>query len=74
MPRKAQLDAFHWHEALDRAMLAFEFFNERVERHPAVQATQDLKRQAEAISRQMFQLYQALGEKTSEKGPRGQAD
>ncbi len=58
MPKK--LDQFHWHEALDRSMLAFEFFEERVHEHPAVQRTPKLKREAKQISERLFRLYQTI--------------
>ena len=57
-------DPFHWHEALDRSLLAFEFFDERVAQHPAVQQSPELRREAEEIASRMFKLYQALGSKT----------
>ena len=66
MPR-AKVDQFHWHEALDRSMLAFEFFDERVRQHPAIEGTKDLKREADEIADRLFRLYQALGEKTLRK-------
>ena len=61
MARRIELDEFHWHEALDRSLLAFEFFDERVRQHPAIEQTKELQREAQAISDRMFQLYQSLG-------------
>ena len=62
--KRKRLDAFHWHEALDRSLLAFEFFTERVAEHDAVQSDKNLRVKAEKISGQMFDLYQKLGAKT----------
>ena len=58
---KTKLDEFHWHEALDRSLLAFEFFEERVREHPAVEQTPQLARDAKEISERLFRLYQTLG-------------
>ncbi len=63
------LTPFHWHEALDRALLAFEFFDERVAQHPAILATEELTREAEEIRERMFRLYQTIG--TRALGTRG---
>jgi hypothetical protein len=65
--RPPKLDEFHWHEALDRAYLAFEFFNERVADHAAVQSKPELKRDAEEIADRMFRLYQSLGATTLDR-------
>jgi len=62
--KRKQLDRFHWHEALDRSFLAFEFFMERVAEHAAIQSDKKLRKKAETISEQMFDLYQMLGAKT----------
>ncbi len=59
-----KLDEFHWHEALDRSFLAFEFFNEKVAEHVAVRSTKELKREAADIAHRLFRLYQELGRKT----------
>lgn len=59
-----KLDPFHWHEALDRSLLAAEFFSENVARHAVVRSQARLRREAEAISERMFQLYQSLGAMT----------
>jgi hypothetical protein len=64
MPRKKRIDQFHWHEALDRSLLAFEFFDQYVRQHSAVQASKKLKRETAEIADRMFRLYQALGEKS----------
>jgi len=62
--RPSNLDGFDWHEALDRSLLAFEFFQERVEEHDAVRSSKKLRQQAKEISERMFRLYQALGAMT----------
>ncbi len=59
-----KLDEFHWHEALDRSFLAFEFFSENVAEHVAICSSKQLKRDAAEISDRMFRLYQELGRKT----------
>jgi hypothetical protein len=64
MPRKKKLDAFHWHEALDRSMLAFEFFSERVADHDAIRSSPKLNREAAAISKRLFRLYQMIGQRS----------
>jgi hypothetical protein len=61
MPRKKRLDRFHWHEALDRSLLASEFFDDNVLQHPAIEANQDLRREAAEISKRLFRLYQSVG-------------
>jgi len=61
---KKKLDEFQWHEALDRSLLAFEFFTEYLEEHAAVRATPQLRREAKEIAERMFQLYQTLGRMT----------
>jgi hypothetical protein len=58
-------DPFSWHEALDRSLLAFEFFSERVAQHPVVELTPELKHEADMIADKMFRLYQSLGERIS---------
>jgi len=65
---KRSLDAFSWHEALDRSFLAFEFFNENVAEHAAVRSNKELKREAADISKRLFRLYQELGNRTL-RGP-----
>jgi hypothetical protein len=62
--RRRKLDAFDWHEALDRSLLAFEFFNENVASHHAVVSDEKFKRDAEAIAQRMFQLYQDIASAT----------
>ena len=62
-----KLDQFHWHEALDRSLLAAEFFDETVAQHPAVRRTQQLRRDAKEISERLFRLYQTIGRVSSEK-------
>lgn len=59
-----KLDEFHWHEALDRSLLAFEFFSENVAEHVAVRSSKELKRESADISNRMFRLYQELGRRT----------
>lgn len=65
--RKEKLDAFHWHEALDRSFLAFEFFDEYVSQHPTILGTKQLKKEAREISQRMFRLYQKLGSMASDR-------
>jgi hypothetical protein len=62
--RSTKLDAFHWHEALDRSLLAFEFFSERVAQHVAVRSQPALRREVDEIADRMFRLYQTLGSRT----------
>jgi hypothetical protein len=56
----------YWHEALDRASLACDFFNENVESHPAVQHDTELKAMAENITLMMTEFYQKVGRKSHE--------
>jgi hypothetical protein len=62
--RRKKLDEFHWHEALDRSLLAFEFFQEHVEEHDAVRKSPALRHLAKDISERMFRLYQTIGAST----------
>jgi hypothetical protein len=58
---KNRLDEYHWHEALDRAFLAVEWFNEYVEEHPAVRGTPDLRQKAQMVTEQLADFYQSVG-------------
>lgn len=53
----------YWHEALDRASLACDFFNENVEQHPAVENDPELKARAVRITELMAEFYQEVGKK-----------
>jgi hypothetical protein len=58
--RKAALDEFHWHEALDRAYLAVEWFTQNVESHPAVRQTAELRKRALKLTEELTDFYQAV--------------
>lgn len=63
----APVDAFAWHELLDRASLAAEFFDSRVAAHPACAARRNLAREARAISDRLFEFYQLVGKATPDE-------
>ena len=73
MARKVKLDSFHWHEALDRSMIVAETFAHYVQEHPAVCQTPALKKKANAIAAELFELYQAVGSHSAEEPPPGSA-
>lgn len=49
------------HEALDRAHVQMETFNEFLLSHPFITHDRELKAKAEAISTRFFNLYQSIG-------------
>jgi hypothetical protein len=61
MARKVVLDPFHWHEALDRALIVAEMYYELLHDHPAVRQTPVLRKKAESISDALFDFYQSVG-------------
>jgi len=58
--RNRELDEYHWHEALDRAFLAVEWFSEFVEDHPAVRRTPKLRKMARELTDGLASFYQAV--------------
>jgi len=56
----------YWHEALDRASLACDFFHDNVERHPAVENDSALKAKAETVTEALADFYQHVGRKSHE--------
>ena len=56
----------YWHEALDRASLAADFFSDNVEAHPAVQNDAELKEFAEDMTTRLSLFYQIVGMKARE--------
>lgn len=63
-PSKAAVDAFGWHELLDRASLVADLFDRRVAEHPACVSNRALAREARAISDRLFEFYQRVGRVT----------
>jgi len=57
---KEKLDKYHWHEALDRASVAQEMFDEHVRQHPAVENTPELEEMADKILDDMYALYNKI--------------
>lgn len=62
------LDALHWHEALDRTYIVATNFEDLVLLHPAVSQSRELRARAEAISEQLYDLYQRIGASAPEGG------
>ena len=60
MKRSRKLDSYHWHEALDRASLAVEWFEQFVGQHPAVRQTPSLRKAADDLAHRLFKFYQAV--------------
>jgi len=58
--RRNKLDAYHWHEALDRSSLALEWFAEFVEEHPVVRRTAALRKMARELTDSLCGFYQAV--------------
>jgi len=58
--RQTKLTEFHWHEALDRAFVAMDSFNQYVAEHPAIEQTAALKKQAGQISELMYRLHNSI--------------
>ena len=56
-----QESKFYWHEALDRAHLACDFFYEYVETHPAIVHDAELQEQAKKVTNTIQQFYQLVG-------------
>ena len=74
MKRTNRLDEYHWHEALDRAFLAVEWFDEFVEKHPAVRRTPSLRKMARELTDGLASFYQAVANADPTlKEPRGPA-
>ena len=67
MKRKPVLDAFHWHEARDRACMIAEIFEQYLHDHPAVQGTPALRKTAKQISDELVDFYQAVSAAEPEK-------
>lgn len=66
-PKCHGLGPGHYHEAMDRALVARETFAMTVEAHPAVQADPRLKEAAAAIVDGLDAFYQLAGQVHSEK-------
>lgn len=59
MPEK--LDAYDWHEALDRTCICMEMVDRYILFHPAIESSASLKAKAEAAHQLLFDLYQEIG-------------
>lgn len=55
------MDEFSQHEALDRAFLMNEFFDNHLAQHPFIKANPALASRCENIARHLGDLYQAVG-------------
>lgn len=62
-----KLDAYDWHEALDRTSICMEMVDRYVLFHPAIESTETLKAKAEAAHRLLFELYQEIGRLVMDK-------
>lgn len=58
---KTKLDKYHAHEALDRAYLSVDQFEEYVAKHPFVSQTQHLSEHADKVISMMGKMYQMIG-------------
>lgn len=54
------LDKFYWHEALDRAHLAQDFFYEYVATHPVIEQNIALKEKADTVMAHLMDMYQSI--------------
>ena len=61
MKKKKKLDKFHYHEALDRASIVVDIFDDHVLQHPVVQKHKKLKKKATKLVYAMADFYQLLG-------------
>lgn len=61
-PEKPEaLDAFHWHEALDRSFICMEMVDRLLLFHPAIESSETFKTKAKQAHQLLFELYQELG-------------
>lgn len=59
--------SFGCHEAMDRAMLCYEFVAERLCSHPAIEGKPEWLALADAARQTLFDLYQAIGQEHMQK-------
>lgn len=60
-PEIVILDAYHWHEALDRAHVVECVFEAHICEHPVIMQTPELTALADEIAEKIAGLYQAIG-------------
>lgn len=65
--KRVKLDAFHRHEALDRAWILASNVGEWLAEHPYVEAKPKFKQLAEAAIDSLYQLYQQIGNEDLKK-------
>ena len=64
---KEKLDKYHYHEAVDRAFMVLEIFNDHVAEHPVVEKHKLLKKLAKQISNDLYQLCNTASNISCEK-------
>lgn len=60
--RQRKDSLFYRHEALDRAFLAAQFFDQNVHSHSYVQFNSRLKKQADKLTERLWDFYQLCAE------------
>lgn len=56
-----RLNAFHWHEALDRTCICMEMVDRYLLFHPAIERNEALKGKAEQAHQLLYEIYQEIG-------------
>lgn len=65
--KEANMDKFHAHEALDRSLIALEFFSVYVCKHLFIHKNTVLHNMALKIEQDMNNLYQKIGQVVNEE-------
>lgn len=61
MSNKVELDAFHKHEAMDRAWMFADMLGDQLADHPYIESDPALKKMAEDAIGSLYKLYQEIG-------------
>lgn len=63
MSKKAavKLNAYYWHEALDRSCICIEMADQYILFHPAIEDNEELKLKAQKAHQLLFEIYQGIG-------------
>ncbi len=64
MKEEVEIDKFHWHEALDRTSIIMQNFNSNVIDHAVIEQHPELNALAERAIDALYDLYQAIINKT----------
>lgn len=59
--KKIELDAFHYHEALDRTYVAADMINRNLTEHPVVKRHKELRKRMGIVEKNLYEIYQLIG-------------